>query len=389
MTMSEDVPAAPEKPTRPRRSALAKAAKGASPKSVGPKSARKSAAPAAHTGHGWMWAAMVALAMASGGSVAGLWFLESAARDAQNKHLESVIQAELQTVVAGQPAPGDAGKLAALDARIGAVEKHVTGGADSGSIKETEAATALLVEKIEGLSGRIGDVEKELAQIKTSGAGPGDTAALESARQEAKKNADELAALKDRLAAIEQSQHTNASTASIQRNQTLVVAVGQLREALGSAKPFSQELATVTSLGDADVSKIVEPIASYADKGIATVSDLRGEFPQVAAAVVQAQGAPQSGGWVNKALSEAGVSVRKVGPVEGTSPEAIVARAEDKLSGDDLDGALSEMSALSQTPPAADAWLEKAKARQAAEHAMKDLHLRVIGQIAQSDGSSK
>ena len=83
------------------------------------------------------------------------------------------------------------------------------------------------------------------------------------------------------------------------------------------------------------------------------------------------------------------MSVRKVGPVEGTSAEAIVARAEDKLSGDDLDGALSEMSALQQTPPAADAWLEKAKARQAAEHAMKDLHLRVIGQIAQSDGSSK
>jgi hypothetical protein len=169
----------------------------------------------------------------------------------------------------------------------------------------------------------------------------------------------------------------------------LVVAVGQLREALGSAKPFSQELTTVTSLGDADISKIVEPITPYADKGIATVSDLREEFPQVAAAIVQAEGAPQSGGWVNKALSEAGVSVRKVGPIEGTSAEAIVARAEDKLSGDDLDGALSEMSTLQQTPPAASAWLEKAKARQAAEHAMKDLHLRVIGQIAQSDGSSK
>lgn len=386
MTMPESVQAAPEKPTRPRRSA---AAKGASTKSGGAKSARKAAAPAAHTGHGWMWAAMVALAIASGGSVAGLWFLESAARDAQNKHLETAIQAQLQTAAAGQPAALDAGKLAALDARIGAVEKHVTGVADSSSIKETEAATALLAEKIEGLSGRIGDIEKMLAQIKTGNAGLGDAAALDSARQEAKKNVDELAALKDRLAAIEQTQHTTASTASVQRNQTLVVAVGQLREALGSAKPFSQELTTVTSLGDADISKIVEPITPYADKGIATVSDLREEFPQVAAAIVQAEGAPQSGGWVNKALSEAGVSVRKVGPIEGTSAEAIVARAEDKLSGDDLDGALSEMSALQQTPPAADAWLEKAKARQAAEHAMKDLHLRVIGQIAQSDGSSK
>ncbi len=386
MTIPESLPAAPEKPTRPRRSA---AAKGASTKSGGAKSARKAAAPAAHTGHGWMWAAMVALAIASGGSVAGLWFLESAARDAQNKHLETAIQAQLQTAAAGQPAALDAGKLAALDARIGAVEKHVTGVADSSSIKETEAATALLAEKIEGLSGRIGDIEKMLAQIKTGNVGSGDAAALDSARQEAKKNVDELAALKDRLAAIEQTQHTTASTASVQRNQTLVVAVGQLREALGSAKPFSQELTTVTSLGDADISKIVEPITPYADKGIATVSDLREEFPQVAAAIVQAEGAPQSGGWVNKALSEAGVSVRKVGPIEGTSAEAIVARAEDKLSGDDLDGALSEMSTLQQTPPAASAWLEKAKARQAAEHAMKDLHLRVIGQIAQSDGSSK
>ena len=392
MTITEDVPAAPEKPIRPRRSASAK--DGAKPaakstaKGGGSKSARKAAAPAAHTGHGWMWAAMVALAIASGGAVAGLWFLESAARDAQNKHLEAAIQAQLQTAIAGQTAPSDAGKLAALDARIGAVEKHVTGAAEPASIKETEAATALLAEKIEGLSGRIGDIEKTLAQIKTANTGSADAAALDAARQEAKKNADELAALKDRLAAIEQSQHATASTASVQRNQTLVVAVGQLREALGSAKPFAQELATVTSLGDADVSKIVEPITPYADKGIATVSDLRGEFPQIAAAIVQTEGASQGSGWVNKALTEAGVSVRKVGPVEGTSAEAIVARAEDKLSGDDLDGALTEMSALQQVPPAADAWLEKAKARQAAEHAMKDLHLRVIGQIAQSDGQS-
>lgn len=187
MTMPESVPAAPEKPTRPRRSA---AAKGASPKSAGPKSVRKASAPAAHTGHGWMWAAMVALAIASGGSVAGLWFLELAARDAQNKHLETAIQAQLQTAAAGQPAALDAGKLAALDARIGAVEKHVAGVAEPASIKETEAATALLAEKIEGLSGRIGDIEKTLAQFKTGNTGSGDAAALELAQQEAKKNAE-------------------------------------------------------------------------------------------------------------------------------------------------------------------------------------------------------
>lgn len=367
------------KDTKPRRAAPAKTA--AKPRKDG---APATATAAAHSrvGHGWLWIAVVALALASGGSIASIWFLESAARDEQTRRLEAMIQ----SISPSQIAERQNSQAAALEARIGALEQKLAGMPDLGAAKEAEAATGLLAEKLDGLAGRLSDIEKSIGQLHAQPAG-GD----EETRAKAKQSADEVAALKERIAALEQTKQT-VSTEIIERNQALVVAVGQLRDALASSKPFVQELAGVSQLGNPGITQITDRIAPFADKGVATTGELRDAFPEVATNVMHASGSERGGDWIDKAIAHAStvVTVRKVGDVAGDTAEAALARAENRLAVDDLDGAVGEMAQL-QGPAAeaASGWMDKAKARVAAEKALKDLHLQVIGQIAQSDGPPK
>jgi len=382
------LPANPEKPPAVDKEKPAAAKRPAAAKAKKPKQRQVVAAANAHTGHAWMWVALVAMALAGGGSIASLWFLEDAARKAQTQQLEAAIA----TASPDQVAKREESAIAALDSRVTEMEKRVSAMPDLTSAKEAEAATGLLSEKIEGLSGRIAEVEKNLSKVQgaaTSGRGE---SGPDDAQARVKENSAAIDSLKERIEALEQAKQASASTETVQRNQALVVAVGQLREALAGSKPFAAELSAVTALGNSDVSKIADRLTPYAAGGIATVADLRDEFPRVADAVVQAGGESKSPDWVTRALAQASnvVTVRRIGPVEGTTPGAIVSRAEARLANDDIDGALAEMAAL--TGPAADAgknWVTKAQARVAAEQTLKDLHLQVIGQIAQRDGSTK
>ena len=382
------LPANPEKPPAAEKEKPAKAKRSAAARGQKQNQRQAVAVNHARAGHAWMWVALVALALASGGSVASLWFLEDAARKAQTQQLEAAVAA----VSPDQVAKRQESEIAALDSRVKEMEKRVSAMPDMTSAKETEAATGLLSEKIEGLSGRIAEIEKNSSKAQGAAASGRSESGLDDVQARAKENSDAIDSLKERIAALEQAKQASASTETVQRNQALVVAVGQLREALAGSKPFTAELSAVTALGNSDVSNIADRLTPYAAGGIATVADLRDEFPRTADAVVQASGETKSPDWVTRALAQASnvVTVRRVGPVEGTTPGAIVSRAEAHLANDDVDGALAEMTAL--TGPSADAgknWVTKAQARVAAEQTLKDLHLQVIGQIAQSDGSTK
>lgn len=380
MTKAEGAgtPGTAEKRTKPRKAAPAKPRKAAASKPEKTVPATASAAPS-HAGHGWLWVALVALALASGGSIASVFLLENAARDAQTRKVEAMIKSISPAELAGRQDE----QLAALDSRIAALEKRMQSLPDATAAKEAEAATGLLAEKINGLAARLSAVEK--AQANAPAAGP-------AAGVDSKQVSDELSSLKERIAALEQAQKASVPTATLERNQALVVAVGQLREALASSKPFADELAAVSKLGDSRITGITDRLTQYADQGIATTSELRGEFPKLADAVMQASGATHGGDWIDKAMAKASevVTVRKVGDVPGDSTEAVLARAENRLAVDDLDGAVAEMGHLKgAAAQAAQDWMTRAQARVTAEKALKDLHLQVIGQIAQSDGTAK
>lgn len=340
------------------------------------------AAPA-HPGHGWIWVALVAVAILSGGGIATVWLMEAATQQADAARIEAQLRADL----AGAVAKAADERLAGLTAQLEQMEERMAAVPDRASAKETEAAMALLAEKIDGLAGRIGDLENGRAAAPETGVSD---AAVAAAAAEAKRNAEELAALKERLANLEAAREVEAPVEA-ERKQTLVVAVGQLREALTVSKPFAAELEAVTALGGDEVRGMTAAIAPFAASGIPTLTELREQFQAVAGKIAAAGEGPEEGDWFDKALSQAAsvVRVRKVGPVEGSDAAAIVSRAEDQLGSGNLQNAVDELAALTgAAAEAAQDWMTQARARLDSEQALRDLHNHVIGQIAQSPGPS-
>ena len=80
-------------------------------------------------------------------------------------------------------------------------------------------------------------------------------------------------------------------------------------------------------------------------------------------------------------------SLRPVGPVEGDSAGAVVARAEARVRADDLAAALDELAALEG--PAAEAvrpWREAAAARLAARRALTGLGRLLLARLQTGGG---
>ena len=93
----------------------------------------------------------------------------------------------------------------------------------------------------------------------------------------------------------------------------------------------------------------VAALAKDAQVGVPTRTDLRREFPKTADAMLDALNQPDPNeGIFDRLVSSAmsGIRVRPVGSVEGETPEAVIARIEDKLNNGDLKGAALEWDGL-------------------------------------------
>jgi hypothetical protein len=171
--------------------------------------------------------------------------------------------------------------------------------------------------------------------------------------------------------------------------QTLVLAVGHLRETLRSSAPFAPALDALKALGhgDPDIMRGVDELAPYSKTGIATMDSLRREYISTANAIAAAALPPApSEDVLGSALTtiKSLVSVRKEGSLDSidasTSPAA---KAQARLDEGDLAGAVATLSEL--IGPQADAaapWLKRARARLMAETALSRLHVFVVSLLA-------
>jgi hypothetical protein len=183
-----------------------------------------------------------------------------------------------------------------------------------------------------------------------------------------------------------------AGAAASRSGPALVLAVGQMREALRTSEPFAEELEAVQALA-ADDPAVAEALAAFsgrAEAGIPTAAELAARFDGVAGAVVRAAAAAGDGGWVEQALAGLAsvVTVRPTGEeVGGTGPGAAVARAEARLGAGDLDGAVAALASLRGPAAAAAAdWLDGARARHAAERGLKALHAHAVRVLSRAGG---
>ncbi|MGE7369614.1 mitofilin family membrane protein [Neorhizobium sp. NPDC001467] len=175
-------------------------------------------------------------------------------------------------------------------------------------------------------------------------------AALEAKAGEAGSGAAALDALTQRLAALE----TRFEQPGRENAVATALAASALKTAIDRGGPFTGELQTFAGLAGDDPA--VGTLQKFAESGVPSASNLIQNFAGTTDAILDAAHATDMQAGVGSRLLSSAmqmVKVRPVGNVEGDTPEAIVARTEDKLRKGDLKGAATEWDRLPQ--PAKDA----------------------------------
>lgn len=233
------------------------------------------------------------------------------------------LKSRLASLDAGQPAPSV--DLQPIETRLAALEKAAA---------EIPATSALS-----------GEAEQSVAALETSVAKL--TADITALREETtaanRASADEISALTQRLDAAERKLDEPRSDVAMAR----AVAATALKTAIDRGGPYLAELEAFASIAPDDPSiAVLRPLAST---GVPSRAELVRAFGPVADQMVEAVHQPTGDqGIVDRLISSASsvIKIRPVGSVEGDTPEAIIARIENKLQNGDLKGAQIEWQTL-------------------------------------------
>ncbi len=266
-----------------------------------------------------------------------------------DRGVEQNISGELQALrdqIAALPTPAAVIDDTALEGRIAALEQSAAQPGANG------APSA----EVETLKAQIDNLTKELAGLKTTLADAQQTATAEKAE------------LTSRIESAEQKLNEPANDIQMAK----AVAVTALKSAIDRGGPFLAELDALRSIAPDE--QAVTALAQDAQVGVPTRTDLRREFPKTADAMLGAVNQPDPNeGIFDRLVSSAmsGIRVRPVGSVEGETPEAVIARIEDKLNNGDLKGAALEWDGLPDAAkPVGDAFKAKLDQRLRVEAAI-------------------
>ncbi len=315
------------------------------------------AAPAARRRRRWPWVAavlLVVLAVAGGGGVAAWPWIARMMEPPPAGPTVADLATEIATL-------ND--QMAALRLRLGQVEARRPDLAKGESGLEPRVAAleaALAARPDSRLAGEVKAQGDRLAAVEKTAA-----------------DAATVLRLVDRIDKVEaavhdlQARHGSAGA--------LLLAVGQLRQAVDMALPFDAELRIVVALAPkpAEAAALVAPLRPRAAAGIPGRPALVARFTTLEPAIVRAEILPEGDGWWPRTLARlaALVSVRREdGDAEGQSAAAVAARVEARLAEGDLAAAVAEAGGLSGGPATVAApWLDDARARLAADQALSQL----------------
>lgn len=178
-----------------------------------------------------------------------------------------------------------------------------------------------------GLSEQMASMQQELAQIKSA------NAAL----------ADDRTELSQKLQTLEQRVNQPGREQAIAR----ALAAAGLKAATDRGGSFDAELQTYAEVAANDPA--VAELKNFAEKGVPTRAELARRFPNAANAMMDAIHQPTADEGIAERLMSSAmriVKVRPVGEVEGETPEAIIARIEERIKNGSLKAAASEWENL-------------------------------------------
>lgn len=257
--------------------------------------------------------------------------------------------------------------LASLNDRLAALEE-APAGTDAEALASLQSTISALGDRIEGL-------ESSRTALDSL------TGRVDRLEQTVDQSSTELERVSAALARAE---------ATDSRTQAIVLAVGQIDQALARGGSFDSGLTALRSVaaGDPDFQQALETLDAHAAQGVAGREELERRFPAMAEAVRQAESLPADASWVDqmRASVEGLVTIRPApGEVEGDDPDAVLARAEGRLQDGDLAGAVEALGALQgDAAAAAEEWLAAARARLEAERAVEALNGLAVRRLARS-----
>ncbi len=258
--------------------------------------------------------------------------------------------------------------------------------ADAVATNESLLRLSARMNKLEASDETVNAVMERLATLELAMADSGS-----NSTSTAEQLAQSMAAISERIGSLE-SGITQSSAGDVRAQkqvqaQTLVLAVGHLRETLRTSAPFAPALGALEALGhgDPDIMRGVNELAPFAQTGIATLDTLRRDFIATAAAIAGRSpqgedGAPSEdviGGVISSIKSL--VTVRKAGTPVADVATGPLGTAKALLEEGNLTAAvaiLSEMDGFEAS--AAAPWLERARARLMAETTLSRLHVFVV-----------
>ncbi|TBY78315.1 hypothetical protein E0H51_07625 [Rhizobium leguminosarum bv. viciae] len=285
-----------------------------------------------------------------------------------------------------QPAPksaGTSGLIAAgifggLVALLGAGAIQYAGYLPGSSTPQTSPETADLAGEIDGLKQTVanlaanpastdeGELAKRVAALEIAAkapavAAPTDSGNVEALNQKIAELTGQVDQLRSTLAQSSEQQTTNRADIAKRLEEAekklnepredvavaRAIAAAALKAAIDRGGPFLAELDTFAGVAPDDPA--VADLRAFAEIGIPSRTELVGEVPDVATAIVEAVNQPDPNqSWSDRLMSSAKslVTVRPVGNIEGESVEAIAARMEEKVKNGDLPGASAEWNSL-------------------------------------------
>ncbi|MBP2550327.1 hypothetical protein J2858_003263 [Neorhizobium galegae] len=300
---------------KPASSVFPGASSSSSGASASPSSSRASAAvpPAARGASGASLAAagivggLVALLLAGSMQYAG--YLPGPAASNGNGAVSAEIADLRQQLASLRNAPAT-GTDSDLAARVSALETSIGNNGTAPEVTE-----------------RLSSLQRDIEALRTS-----------------TKNDDAAAAdLGQRLSGIETRLNKPGPEQAIAR----ALAAAALKAATERGGSFAAELQTFADVAADDPA--VEGLRAFAVDGVPTRADLVRRLPAATDAMMDALHQPAEGeGIASRLLSSAMrvVKVRPVGDVAGETPEAVVARIEDRVKAGNLQAAVSEWNAL-------------------------------------------
>ena len=270
-------------------------------------------------------------------------------------------------------------QIVKTEQRIGALEKAL--GEQSAKIGQLAASS----EESRALKQQLAAVTERLGKVESRPAGA--AMSPDAMRETLDPLNAKIAELEGKLSAVAKTQTEQQTD---RKAAALAVSFYNLRRAANEGRPYAAELRSVAQMSPVPLD--LGALDSRREQGIPSVEQLSAEFNTAANAALDAENQPTDQSTASELWSKAKsfIRVRRKGDVPGDTTSAILARVEHRVNAGDLAGAIRE--AVQLKGPAAEAfspWLEKLKARRAADEALARVEATLLTALGGEDQAKR